>query len=90
MTEIRNNFSDWLEDGGWDFLIREIESDSGEGEGGDADSVVESDPSAAYDDEEDSEDEEESDFSSYDEENEEDSGSKSLSEEGLSWDELER
>lgn len=29
MAEIRNNFSDWLEDGGWMFLINDFASDSG-------------------------------------------------------------
>jgi len=90
MAEIRNNFSDWLEDGGWEFLIKDFASESEGGEGGE-DEMENSDPSAAYDDEEDSEDEViESDFSSYDEEDDDESEKNSLSEEGQSWDELER
>lgn len=89
LTEIRNNFEDWLEDGGWSFLIDDGD-DADEGE--EDDDSDEADPSAAYG----SEDESDSSASFSDGEDDSDleesesQGSEALSEEGLSWDELDR
>ena len=45
LTEIRNNFEDWLEDGGWSFLNDEGSEDGDREEGEDSE---DDDPSAAY------------------------------------------
>jgi len=45
MQEIRNNFDDWLEDGGWEFLVKDPESENDDGEEGEHE-MDESDPSA--------------------------------------------
>jgi nucleosome binding factor SPN SPT16 subunit len=89
LSEIRNNFEDWLEDGGWKFLAEESEQEEGEG----AESEIDGDPSAAYGSEDD-EDSESSFGSGEDSESfsdeEEDSDSENLTEQGLSWDELDK
>ena len=88
LGEIRNNFEDWLEDGGWNFLAEESEQEEGEG----AESEIDGDPSAAYgsEDEEDSESNFGSDDDSESLSDEEDSDSENLTEQGLSWDELDK
>lgn len=90
LSEIRNNFEDWLEDGGWKFLAEESEQEEGEGAESDLDG---DDPSAAYGSED--EDDSESSFGSDDDsesfsDEEEDSDSENLTEQGLSWDELDK
>jgi len=93
LTEIRNNFEDWLEDGGWNFL-NDDGSEGEEGEEGEgAEDEMDGDPSAKYGSEDD-EDSESSfgsgeDDESMSDEEESDEGDE-LSEEGLSWDELDK
>ena len=58
LTEIRNNFEDWLEDGGWNFLNDDGSIDDGEDDGeGPEEDMEDGDPSAKYgsEDDEDSE-----------------------------------
>lgn len=90
LTEIRNNFEDWLEDGGWSFLNDEGSEDGDREEGEDSE---DDDPSADYGSEE--EDDDESSFGSGEDDEsfsdeDESAGSEDLSEEGLSWDELDK
>lgn len=79
LTEIRDNFEDWLDDGGWNFLIEDIEEaadeESGEAEMSDG-------SNASY-----GEDDDESDFSDEDSSdesvsNESEGSADDLSEEG--------
>lgn len=87
LAHIRDNFVDFLEDGGWRFLQNDAD-DEEEGE-------VEDDEDESFksEDDEDEEDESESD---YDDDDDDDYSSSSLeseedlSEEGISWDEMER
>lgn len=86
LAHIRDNFVDFLDDGGWKFLQNDAEDDE-EGEDEDEDESFKSD--------EDEEDEDESE-SDYDDDDDDDYSSSSLeseeelSEEGVSWDEMER
>lgn len=86
LGEIRNNFEDWLEDGGWKFLAEESEQEEGEG----PESEEDGDPSAEYgsEDEDDSESSFDSDDESESPSDEDDSDSENLTEQGLDWDEL--
>jgi len=87
LSHIRDNFEDWLEEGAWGFLLDGVEE---EGEGGEEgeDESEDVDPSCSYDDEEGSE--EESDFSDISDEESSEVDSQELSEEGLSWEELDK
>jgi len=92
LTEIRNNFEDWLEDGGWNFL-NDDGSEEEEGGEGREEEEEDGDPSAKYGSEED--DDSESSFDSGEDDSgfsdgEDDSDGSDLSEEGLSWDELDK
>lgn len=92
LTEIRNNFEDWLEDGGWNFLNDDGSEQEDGGEGPEED-MEDGDPSAAYGSEDDEDSESsfgsgEDDESLSDEDDSEDGDE--LSEEGLSWDELDK
>jgi nucleosome binding factor SPN SPT16 subunit len=70
LTEIRDNFEDWLDDGGWNFLIEDIE-EGGEGvEGESGEDDLSDGSNASY-----GSDEDESDFS------DEDSSDESVSDE---------
>lgn len=85
LTEIRENFDSWLEDGAWKFL----QEDENEGELDEDNSSVEEDPNCDYGAEEsDGSDDEASDFS--EEESSAIDSEEELSEEGLSWDELDK
>ena len=83
LATVREDFPGWLEEGAWSQLVE------GEEDGEEEESEDEEDPQCAYGDEEDSEDE--SDFSDASEEESSDVESEaSLSEAGLSWDELDK
>jgi nucleosome binding factor SPN SPT16 subunit len=95
LQTVREDFEDFLENGCWKFLVEE-DDDSNGGEGkdsGDEDSDGSfkeddddgEDEESDYDESDDDEDEDEDEDASSDFEEEED-----LSEEGLSWDEMER
>jgi nucleosome binding factor SPN SPT16 subunit len=79
LQTVREDFEDFLENGCWKFLVEE-DDDSNGGEGKDS-----GDEDSDYDESDDDEDEDEDEDASSDFEEEED-----LSEEGLSWDEMER
>ena len=88
LSEIREDFLEWVEQGAWKFLLAEgSEVDGEEGE----ESVDEEDPNIDYDDEDDPEGSE-SDYSDdfSDEESSDPGSSSELSEEGQDWDELEK
>merc|ERR1711957_397714 len=89
---IGNNFEDWLEDGGWNFL-NDDGSEEEEGGEGREEEEEDGDPSAKCGSEED--DDSESSFDSGEDDSgfsdgEDDSDGSDLSEEGLSWDELDK
>jgi nucleosome binding factor SPN SPT16 subunit len=94
LQTVREDFEDFLENGCWKFLVEEDEDSNGEGkDSGDEDSDGSfkeddddgEDEESDYDESDDDEDEDEDEDASSDFEEEED-----LSEEGLSWDEMER
>jgi nucleosome binding factor SPN SPT16 subunit len=89
LNEIRANFEDFIADGGWRFLQDDGDSAQEEGE----DEIEEDEDFEVNSDEEEAEDEDsESEYSDDDEEDYNSSSleSEDLSEEGLSWDEMER
>ena len=92
LAEIRNNFEDWLEDGGWNFL-NDDGSEIEDGAEGAEEDMEEGDPEAEYGSEDDEESESSfgsgEDDESFSDEDESDDGDQ-LSEEGLSWDELDK
>ncbi len=83
LTQIREDFTGWLDQGAWQQLV-EDEDEEGE------ESEDEDDPACEYDDEEDLESE--SDYSDElsDDESSEVASESQLSEQGKSWDELEK
>jgi nucleosome binding factor SPN SPT16 subunit len=86
LAHIRDNFEDFLDDGGWRFLQNDADDDE-EGEDEDEDDSFKSDEDEDEEDESESDydDDDDDDYSSSSLESEED-----LSEEGVSWDEMER
>lgn len=85
LQQIREDFEDFLEGGAWKFLQDDGESDDEEGEDEDEDESFDEDEEEEDEDESESEYSDEDDMSSSSFESEEE-----LSEEGLSWDEMER
>ncbi len=85
LAHIRENFVDFLDDGGWRFLQNDAD-DEEEGEGEDEDESFHSE------DDEEEEDESESDFDDDDDDYSSSSlgSEEELSEEGVSWEEMER
>ena len=85
LAHIRDNFMDFLDDGGWCFL-------SNDGEEGEEGEDEDEDESFHSEDDEEEEDESESDFEDDDEDYSSSSleSEEELSEEGVSWDEMER
>jgi len=79
LTEIRENFEDWLEDGGWNFLIEDVDSDAESGEEEESGEDSEAAYGSEFDEDSSSGSDDSSDkgFS-----NGSDSGSNGLSEEG--------
>lgn len=91
LQQIREDFDAFIEDGGWSFLQDDAESEEGER---DEDDSEEEDPEFNVESEED-EDESESDYSDDDDDDSDAQSSdfeseEDLSEEGMSWDEMER
>lgn len=89
LTQIRNDFESFLEANGWRFLQDE---DDDAGEEGEAE-LEDEDESFDVDDDEEGEEESESDFSEDDDEDYSSSSlgsEEELSEEGLSWEEMDR
>ena len=89
LQQIREDLEAFIEDGGWSFLQDDAESEGGEAE----EDSEEGDPEFAVESEED-EEESESDYSDDDDDSDAASSDfdseKDLSEEGMSWDEMER
>ena len=84
LTQIREDFSGWLEQGGWMQLVEDDDAEEG------MESSEDGDPACDYDDEEESESEDDN-YSDASEEESSDVASESqLSEEGCDWDELEK
>jgi nucleosome binding factor SPN SPT16 subunit len=92
LTQIRSDFESFLEAKGWRFLQDE-DSENGEGEGAE-DEIEDEDDSFELDEEEEGEEDSESDYSDDDDNDDDysssDLESEELSEEGLSWDEMDR
>jgi hypothetical protein len=80
LTEIRENFEDWLDDGGWNFLIEDPEEEMGAQESGE-DELSEG-SNASYNSEEDESSFSDEDSSEESFSDESDGSAEDLSEEG--------